>query len=164
MPTIQDLLHELDYEAATTRRVIERVPTDLLGWRPHAKSMSLGELATHIAKIPRGISAMAQMSSFDAANFPSPSTAGSSEELVTIFDSSIADARTTIGSMNDADLARPWRMTRDGQDLMVMPRGAVLRNILFNHWYHHRGQLTVYLRLNDVALPSVYGPTADEKM
>ena len=161
MPTIQEFLQELDHEAVTTRRVLERVPEDRFDWRPHHKSMSLGQLADHIAQIPLRISGIAKEAGFDAANITPPASPASAEELLATFDSGLAGARDTIGSMRDADLAGMWRMTLDGKELMAMPRGAVLRNILFNHWYHHRGQLTVYLRLNDVPLPSVYGPTAD---
>ncbi|HEU4801049.1 MAG TPA: DinB family protein [Gemmatimonadales bacterium] len=161
MPTIQEFLQELDHEATTTRRVLERVPEDRFDWRPHHKSMSLGQLADHIARIPLRIAGIAKEAGFDAANITPPGSPASAEELLATFDSSLAGARNTIGSMSDADLAGIWRMTRDGKELMAMARGAVLRNILFNHWYHHRGQLTVYLRLNDVPLPSVYGPTAD---
>ncbi|HLS47233.1 MAG TPA: DinB family protein [Gemmatimonadales bacterium] len=161
--TIKELLQELEQEAPTTRRVLERVPTDRLAWRPHAKSMSLGELATHIARLPGPISEMARAGSFDAASIPPTTSAANTDEILAIFDASLAHARDTISAVNDADLAGPWRMVRGDQELMSMPRGAVFRSILFNHWYHHRGQLTVYLRLNDVPLPSVYGPSADER-
>lgn len=164
MSTIQELLQELDHEATTTRQLLERVPEDRFGWRPHHKSMSLGELADHIAQIPSRIAGIAKEASFDAANITPPGSPASTEELLATFDSSLAGARNTIGSISDANLAGMWRMTRDGKELAVMPRGAVLRNILLNHWYHHRGQLTVYLRLNDIPLPSVYGPTADLRL
>ena len=163
MPTINEFLSELELEATTTRRLLERVPGDKFDWKPHPKSKPLGELAEHIAEIPMRIAALAARDSFDASNLRQPGTPSSVDALLASFDESIAAARETISAMSDADLGGMWRMTRDGQDLMAMPRGAVLRNILFNHWYHHRGQLTVYLRLNDVPLPSVYGPTADEK-
>lgn len=160
--TIQEILRELDQEAASTRRALERVPEDRLEWRPHEKSMTLGQLAMHIATIPGRIADLARESSFEARGDTSRPETESRERLLAAFDESLAHAREVIGGMSDADLGETWRMTRGGSELMAMPRAAVLRTILLNHWYHHRGQLTVYLRELDVPVPAIYGPSADE--
>ncbi len=163
MTTMQELLQELEQEARSTRRVLERVPEERLDWRPHEKSLTLGQLAMHVAAIPGRIAELATRETFDVrTQIPRPSAASAAELLDTL-DRSVAEAKARLGGMRDAELATPWRMTRDGRELMTIPRGALLRTILFNHWYHHRGQLTVYLRLLDVPLPSIYGPTADTK-
>ncbi len=161
MPMIDAFLAELEQEATTTRRVLERVPEDKLGWKPHAKSMSLGQLALHIATTPGNV---AQMASLDAMERPQfvQAEATSVAEVLAALDQSVATAKQVLGGVDDARLMAPWRLTHGDQVLMEMPRAGILRVIMLNHWYHHRGQLTVYLRLLDVALPSVYGPSADE--
>lgn len=161
MPTIKEFLQELEHESATTRALVERVPADRYDWRPHEKSMTLGQLAQHIAQIPGRIAAIVKDGVFDTSIRRTQGQPESAEELLATFDGSVAEARNIIGSMSDSDFAGMWRMVRDGKEMASMPRGAAMRTLLFNHWYHHRGQLTVYLRLNDVPLPSVYGPTAD---
>ena len=161
MPTIQEFLKELDHESIATRQLLERVPADRYDWRPHPKSMTLGQLAQHIAEIPGRISATIKEGVFNASGTRTQGQPESAEGLLATFDSSIADARSTIGSIGGDELDGMWRMVRDGKEMAAMPRSSATRNLLFNHWYHHRGQLTVYLRLNDVPLPSVYGPTAD---
>ena len=162
MSKVQELLQELEQEAPATRRVLARVPADNLDWRPHERSMSMGQLANHIAQLPRAIVASTLQPSFDPAAVPPPAPPTGPEELLATFDEGMEYARATMGEMSDADLDIPWNVVRDGTLLMSMPRGAVFRTILLNHAYHHRGQLTVYLRLNDIPLPSVYGPSADE--
>lgn len=164
MPTIQEFLKELDHESIATRQLLERVPADRYDWRPHPKSMTLGQLAQHIAQIPGFISATVKEGVFEPSGNRTQGQPESAAALLSTFDASMASARDTIGSMTDADLTGAWRMIRDGKEMAAMPRSAAMRNLLLNHWYHHRGQLTVYLRLNDVALPSVYGPTADLKL
>lgn len=162
MMTIADLLQELDQEAQATRRVLERVPDDRLDWQPHPKSMTLGELAMHIANLPGAIADVATRGSFDVNTaIPRPS-ATSVAELVTTLDQSLARARALLGAMEDAALAAPWRMVSGDQEVAVMPRGAFLRSVMLNHWYHHRGQLTVYLRQTGAMLPAIYGSSADE--
>jgi uncharacterized damage-inducible protein DinB len=161
MPTIQEFLKELDHESTSTRQLLERVPADRYDWRPHPKSMTLGQLAQHIAEIPGRISAIVKEGVFDTSVRRTQGQPESADALLAKFDSSVSEARSNLGSMSDADLTGMWRMVRDGKEMAAMPRSAAMRNLLLNHWYHHRGQLTVYLRLNDVALPSVYGPTAD---
>ncbi|HEX8693553.1 MAG TPA: DinB family protein [Longimicrobium sp.] len=162
MATIAELLQELEQEAPTTRRVLERVPEDQLGWKPHEKSMSLGELAMHIATLPGGIAELALQSTFDmSTRIPRPAAA-STAELVSAFDQSVARAREVLGGMSDADLAAPWKMVRGEQVVLSITRGALLRTIMMNHSYHHRGQLSVYLRQTGALVPSIYGPSADE--
>lgn len=156
-------LQELAMEAATTRRVLERVPESSLAWRPHAKSMSLGQLALHVATLPRMVADFVTGDSLDfsVADAPSPAV-GSHADLMTAFDGSIAHATSYLESLSDERLMAAWTLKRGETALFSAPRAGVLRSFLFNHWYHHRGQLVVYLRLLDVPVPSVYGPTADE--
>lgn len=157
----EGLLQELEQEAQTTRRVLERVPQDHLEWRPHAKAMTLNELATHVANIPGGVAAGAAQSTMQLPNFPRP-TVAHVRELLTLLDESVAKARTILGPMSDDDMQATWRLMNGEQTVMAMPRMAFLRAIMLNHWYHHRGQLSTYLRHLGVALPSIYGPSADE--
>jgi uncharacterized damage-inducible protein DinB len=153
---------ELAREAATTRRVLERVPEEHLAWRPHAKSMSLGQLAYHIAALPQGIARLLTPATAEVPSVPLPENTPVAEILST-FDQSLTIATEKLLAWGDDGLRETWRMTRAGETLLESPRVGMVRSLMFNHWYHHRGQLTVYLRLLDVALPSIYGPTADEK-
>jgi uncharacterized damage-inducible protein DinB len=156
-------LEELNAEAPTTRRVLERVPEEHLEWRPHAKSMSLGQLALHVATLPRQLTEFVAGDELDfGAAAGAPPTVGSHEELLSAFMASTEQAQAYLGSLSDARATATWRLVASGRELFAAPRAAVLRSFLFNHWYHHRGQLLVYLRLLDVPVPSVYGPTADE--
>jgi uncharacterized damage-inducible protein DinB len=161
MSMIEALLQELEQEAKSTRRVLERVPDDRLGWKPHAKSMSLGQLALHVATMPGGIAEMSRRSPFPVPEFTQASPA-SAAELIPTLDQSIAKATEILRTMDDAALANTWKVVDGDRDVMVLPVGALLRSIMLNHWYHHRGQLSVYLRLLGVPVPSIYGPSADE--
>jgi uncharacterized damage-inducible protein DinB len=161
MKMIDAMIMELEQEAKTTRRVLERVPADKLAWKPHEKSMSLGQLALHIAQVPGVIAGMSQQSPYEVQNFVQPA-AKSASELLPALDESVAKAKGILGSMDDADLGKTWRATAGGNELMAMPVGAMLRTIMLNHWYHHRGQLSVYLRETGALVPSIYGPSADE--
>jgi uncharacterized damage-inducible protein DinB len=161
MAIIDSLLQELEQEAATTRRVLERVPDDQLGWRPHKKARTLGELALHVAGTPGAVATLAAQSEIQAPTFTDPSPTSASE-LIPALDESIATAKRVLGKMDDATLNAKWRMMRDGREIMSIPRIALLRSIMLNHWYHHRGQLTMYLRQLGVPVPSIYGPSADE--
>ncbi|HEX7831872.1 MAG TPA: DinB family protein [Thermoanaerobaculia bacterium] len=154
---------ELQQEAGTTRRVLERVPDAHFAWKPHEKSMSLGQLALHIAGLPQGIADVITPLETEVPIVPLPMPASRDEILATL-DRSVAYAIDKLAGWSDADLAAMWRMTKNGATLLEMPRMAMFRAVMLNHWYHHRGQLTVYLRLLDVPLPSVYGPTADEQI
>ena len=161
MSTVELLLQELEQEAHTTRRILERVPGDRLAWKPHDRSMSLGQLALHIATVPGAIAEISQISPFPVPKFEQPS-ATSAAELIPALDQSLAKARTILRTLNDADLAKTWRVVDGDREVMALPVGAVLRSIMLNHWYHHRGQLSVYLRQVGVPVPSIYGPSADE--
>ena len=161
MPAIHALLQELEQEAETTRRVLERVPNDRLAWKPHAKSMSLGQLALHVAMVPGMVATIAAQPEVQAPEFVHPS-AGSAAELVPALNAGVAKAKEVLGGLDDAALGATWRMKRGESEILAIPRGALLRSIMLNHWYHHRGQLSVYLRELDVPLPSIYGPSADE--
>ena len=180
MATIKEFLQELDREAHSTRRALERVPADKLDWRPHEKSMTLGngscvvtpipmrhgltmgELAMHVATIPERLAEVSTRPSLDVSFVVPRPTTESISALLEAHDHSIARAREILGSMNDASLETPWRMMNGTVELLAMPRGIFLRSILFNHWYHHRGQLTVYLRQTGALVPATYGNSADE--
>ena len=161
MSIVEGLLQELEREAQTTRRVLERVPDDRLGWKPHDRSMSLGQLALHIATVPGAIAELSQMSPFPLPKFEQPSAA-SAAELVPALDQSVAKARAILSRLSDADLTKIWQVVDGDREVMAIPVGAMLRSIMLNHWYHHRGQLSVYLRQVGVPVPSIYGPSADE--
>lgn len=165
MNPIEAILLEMSHEAATTRRLLERVPAQHLAWKPHEKSMSLGRLATHIAEIPGWVSTILDKDGFDvgASNY-TPQTAASVAEVVEMFDRNAAAAEAAIRRQTMDRLSATWRITRQGQVMVEMPRMGVIRSLLLNHLIHHRGQLSVYLRLKDVPLPSIYGPTADAPM
>ncbi|MDF1503384.1 DinB family protein [Roseisolibacter sp. H3M3-2] len=160
--TVEELVSELEQEAATTRRVLARVPEDRLAWRPHPRSMSLGELSLHLANLPDAIAGLAMLPEFDAATPVPLPEAASAAELLATHDRSVAGAVSQLRAMGDAGLGEPWRLLRDGAEMMTMPRGALLRVLMLNHAYHHRGQLSVYLRLAETPVPSIYGPSADE--
>jgi uncharacterized damage-inducible protein DinB len=161
MALIDSLLQELEQEASTTRRVLERVPDDQLAWRPHDKARTLGQLALHVATVPGGVAEFAVQSPVQAPQFADPSP-NSASELVPALDQSIARAKAALSGMNDATLTETWRMMQGDRELLAIPRMALLRSIMLNHWYHHRGQLSVYLRQLNVPVPSIYGPSADE--
>ena len=161
MSAIELLLQELEQEAQTTRRVLERVPNDRLSWKPHDRSMSLGQLALHIASVPGAIAEISQISPFPVPKFEQPA-AQNAAELLPALEQSLDKARTILRRLDDADLAKVWRVMDGDREVMAIPVGAVLRTIMLNHWYHHRGQLSVYLRQVGVPVPSIYGPSADE--
>ena len=163
MALIDGLLQEFEMEARTTRRLLERVPSDQLGWRPHVKSRSLGDLALHVAGVPAAVAQLAAVPSpAQAPDFSDPPTPQHASELLTALDQSIATVKATLGGMDDEAMMANWRLMRGDRELVAAPRIGFLRSIMLNHWYHHRGQLTVYLRELNVPIPSIYGPSADE--
>jgi uncharacterized damage-inducible protein DinB len=161
MAIAEGLLQELEHEADATRRVLERVPDAPLDWRPHQKSWSHGQLARPVAQVPGSVATLAMRSPAEPPGFVQERAARSAD-LLPALQASIATARAALSGMSDAAMMETWRLVLGDRELLSMPRVAFLRAIMLNHWYHHRGQLTVYLRQLDVPLPSVYGPTADE--
>lgn len=162
MTQTDTLITELKQEAESTRRVLERVPEDRLAWKPHPKSMSLGQLALHVAQTPGGVAELLAGPTGEAPDFSNRPEATSRAELLSSLDESITNATSKLSSWGNEGLAVEWRLTRGEETLLAMPRVEMARAIMFNHWYHHRGQLTVYLRLLDVPVPAIYGDSADE--
>ena len=161
----QAFLQEMEMEMANTRKTLERVPA-IMDWRPHPKSMTMGRLAQHLAEIPDWVSKTIDVDELDLAPVGAPpynpQPAKSPKEALDIFDKNLAAAKASLASTNDAHLMKPWSLKMGGKTLMMMPRAVVIRNFVLNHNVHHRAQMGVYLRLNDVPVPSVYGPSADE--
>jgi uncharacterized damage-inducible protein DinB len=163
MSLVQPLIDEMVQEGATTRRVLQRVPQDKLAWKPHEKAKSLGQLATHIASVQGNLATMLQGSSAEAGSAGPEVVPETTDELVALFDAKLETAKSMLSKIADDDLPSAWSMTRQGKTMISMPKIAVIRSIILNHIYHHRGQLSTYLRILDVPVPSVYGPTADER-
>lgn len=164
MPMIDALLPEYDHEMATTRKLLERVPDDRLAWRPHERSMSLGRLAMHVAELPLWVEMALEHDGFDMEpGSYVPRSASSRQELLAAFDKAVKGARALIAGRSDAEMLAPWTLRQAGEAVFTLPKSGVIRSWVLNHMVHHRGQLSVYLRLNDVPLPSIYGPSADEK-
>jgi uncharacterized damage-inducible protein DinB len=164
MNPIDPILMELSHEMATTRRLLERIPDAHLTWQPHVKSMSLARLGTHIAEIPGWIASILDKDGFEVGGDYTPKAAGSAREILAIFEAGVAGAEAAIRRQNMERLSATWRLTKGGQVIVEMPRMGVIRSLFLNHLIHHRGQLSVYLRLKDVPLPSIYGPSADQPM
>jgi uncharacterized damage-inducible protein DinB len=165
MKLIDPFVAELDQEAATTRRVLERVPGDRLAWKPHGKSMSLGQLALHLATAPGFVAEMLKTNAFSMTpdEFTSlPEQPGSAADILKAHDESVAKAKHILSGFDDAAMTETWTLNVGGAPVFSAPRVGIVRAIVLNHCYHHRGQLSVYLRLLDVRVPSIYGPSADE--
>jgi len=160
------MLPEFDHEMANTRKTLERVPNDKFDWKPHQKSFSMVALATHLATLPSWGGMMFESDSFDLAPkgepVPANQPAKSVEDLLAKFDQSISKTRAALAGASDEDLLKTWTLLKGGETVLAMPRVAALRTFVLNHNVHHRAQLGVYLRLNDIAVPSIYGPSADE--
>ena len=160
------LLPEFDQEMASTRKTLERVPEDRFEWSPHEKSGTLGWLAAHLANVPTWATISITQDTLDLAPDgkppdppPAPKTVA---EVLARFDKNAADARAAIAGASDEELMKPWSLLQNGKPMMTLPKAAVLRSFVMNHIIHHRAQLGVYLRLNDIPVPSIYGPSADE--
>jgi uncharacterized damage-inducible protein DinB len=166
MKISDSILPEFDNEMANTRKTLERCPEDKYGWKPHQKSWPMASLATHLANLPGWATMTLAQDSLDIApdgNQPQPDApVKTKDELLAKFDKSSSEARAAIADASDEQLMQPWSLLMTGRTIFTMPRIAVLRGMVFNHIIHHRGQLTVYLRLNDVPVPALYGPSADE--
>jgi len=163
LPAARALIAELDAETPATRRVPERVPEDRFDWRPHPRSMSAGQLAKPVAPTPGRLARMAKMDGMDVATRPSEyESCRSRDALLASLDVSVAAARDFLAGLDEARADAIWRLTFGDREIFAIPRLAVMRTMCFNHWYHHRGELVVYLRLLDVPVPIVYGRSADE--
>ncbi|HSB09865.1 MAG TPA: DinB family protein [Blastocatellia bacterium] len=166
MALSEALLPEFDHEMSNTRKTLERVPDDRFDWKPHQKSFSMGALATHLATLPSWAAITVQQDSIDIAPQGEPprkaEPCNSREELLARFDQNIAAARAAIAGASDEKLLAPWTLISGGKTIFTVPRIGALRSFVMNHNIHHRAQLGVYLRMNDIAVPSIYGPSADE--
>ena len=162
MAIVDALLPEFDREMTTTRKVLERVPEDRFAWKPHAKSFSLGALAAHVAALPTWGKETLDKSEIDIAGSQPPAAPLSKAELLATFDKHVAATRSALVGRSDAELLATWTLKRGGKTIFSMPKTIVLRSLVLSHLIHHRGQLSVYLRLLDVPVPSIYGPSADE--
>jgi len=162
-PMLEPVLNEFREEAAVTKRILDRVPGDKLSWKPHPKSMSLGQLAVHVAVIPGNVAKLVQLEEFDvsAANFI-PIPPNNVEEIHAAFHQSIQAAEDYLQTVSEQDALGLWRLSARGKEIFSKPRVAIIRTIMLNHWYHHRGQLSVYLRMLEIPLPVIYGRSADE--
>ncbi len=162
------ILPEFDHEMAGTRRSLERVPEDKFEWRPHEKSTTMGALASHLADMPSWIEATLNHDSFDfdpdGTGSYSPPQAATAAELLKMFDANVAAGRKALENISDDDFMKPWSLLFGGQTIFTQPRFGVLRGFILSHNVHHRAQLGVYLRLNNIAVPALYGPSADEQM
>ena len=166
MSIVTALLPEFDHEMATTRRLLDRVPEGEFGWKPHDRSMSLGQLSGHLANIPTWCNAVLDLTEFDLASIGDtgrPKVPASRQALIQEFDGKVAAARANLVKRTDAELTTPWSLKTGDHEIFTMPRISAIRSFVMNHSIHHRGQLSVYLRLKNVPLPSMYGPTADEQ-
>ena len=162
MSIAQSLLAEFEVQAPITQRFLERLPEDKLTWKPHNKSMSAGQLAYHLASVPGGIVRFVQNNPVEARgsfHFPQPA---SRQEILKTFDESIDAVRCLLPKFDDTAMNETWRLVADGRDVLAQPRGEFLRDVMLSHWYQHRGQFSVYLRMLDVAVPASWGPSADE--
>jgi uncharacterized damage-inducible protein DinB len=162
MPIADGLLPEFDREMTITRKLLERVPEERFSWKPHPKSMSLVELATHLAVLPGWGAVTLTQSEIDLGGPNTNTPATSRGDLLARFDKNVSDTRAALVGKSDAEMMALWSLKNNGQTLFTMPKAAVWRGFVLNHLVHHRGQLSVYLRLNDVPVPSMYGPSADE--
>lgn len=159
---INALLQELEQEITSTSSLLERVPDDKLDWKPHPKSMTLGQLALHVAEIPGLVAEYAKNGTVTAADLIKHPQAENKADIIDGFRRSIANAKDFLDKANESDLNVSWTITDEDKILLEIPKASLCRMLMFNHWFHHRGQLTVYLRLLDVKIPAVYGPSADE--
>lgn len=162
MPLNTALLAELKHESVNTKKILERVPTDKLSWKPHEKSMTLGRLATHLAELPTWIDRIISADEFDFAKPLARDSKVTTDEIIALFNEELLSATKSLESATDENLNANWTVKRGDVIFFQMPRKIALRNFAFNHIYHHRGQLSVYLRLLDVNVPGMYGPSADE--
>jgi uncharacterized damage-inducible protein DinB len=164
MAIVEALLAEYDHEMAVTRKVLERVDEARLGWQPHERSMKLGQLAQHVATIPEWGHTILEQAEFNMADgAPRPPAVTTSAELLGLFDTTVKAVRGELAGKTDAELVSTWTFKHNGQPMFAMPRASAWRSWVMNHQIHHRGQLSVYLRLTGSKVPGIYGPSADEE-
>jgi uncharacterized damage-inducible protein DinB len=161
MSIAKSLLAEFETQAPVTRRFLERLPADKLTWKPHTKSLSAGQLAYHLAAVPGNVVRFVQTSPVEAPNFQFPE-ATSIQQVLDLLDDSIATVRKVLPTFDDDAMQETWRLIAGDQEILAVPRGLFLRDVMLSHWYQHRGQFSVYLRLLNVAVPASWGPSADE--
>ena len=162
MSIAQEMLAEFEVQAPITRKFLERLPEEKLTWKPHERSLSAGQLAYHLASVPGGIIRFVQSNPAEAPEsfkFPEPA---SRAEILKTLEESIATVRSLLPKFDDTAMKETWRMVAGGREMMAQPRGEFLRDVMLSHWYQHRGQFSVYLRMLDVAVPASWGPSADE--
>jgi uncharacterized damage-inducible protein DinB len=162
MSIAEAMLAEFEIQAPVTRKFLERLPEDKLGWKPHERSLTAGQLAYHLASVPGGIVRFVQNNPAQAPesfNFPQPA---SRQEILKVLEESIAAVRSILPKFDDAAMKETWRMVADGKEILTQPRAEFLRDVMLSHWYQHRGQFCVYLRMLDVAVPASWGPSGDE--
>lgn len=159
----QPMVAELDQEAVATRRLLERVPGEKLAWKPHPRAMSLGQLAVHVARIPGSIARMAKTEGIDvsAVNFEPPQPQDV-RDLLPELEAGLAEARSLLSGLDEARAGQIWKLSFGDREVFSVPRLSMIRSLMLNHWYHHRGQLAVYLRILDLPVPATYGRSADE--
>jgi uncharacterized damage-inducible protein DinB len=162
MSIAQTLLAEFEVQAPVTRKFLERLPGDKLTWKPHEKSMTAGQLAHHLAFVPGGVVRAVQNNPMPAPDFSSFHQPAGRDEILKTFEESIAAVRSLLPKFDDAAMRETWRLVAGGQEVLAQPRGEFLRDVMFSHWYQHRGQFSVYLRMLNVAVPASWGPSADE--
>jgi uncharacterized damage-inducible protein DinB len=162
MPIAQSLLAEFEIQAPITRKFLERLPEDKLAWKPHEKSMSAGQLAYHLASVPGGVVRLVQNNPAQAPGFSQPRQPVSVQEILKTFEESIVAVRSALSKFDDAAMRETWRLFAGEREVVAQPRAEFLRDVMLSHWYQHRGQFSVYLRLLNVAVPASWGPSADE--
>ena len=163
MSIAESMLAEFEVQVPITRKFLERLPEDRVMWKPHAKSMSAGQLGLHIARVPGGVIRAAQQNPAPAPDFNNIPQPANVAEILSAFEESVAAVRSILPKFSDAGLQETWRLARGEQVVLAIPRGQFLRDIMLNHWYQHRGQFSVYLRMMNVAVPASWGPSADEQ-
>jgi uncharacterized damage-inducible protein DinB len=165
MSIAQTLLAEFEAQAPLTRKFLERLPEDKLAWKPHEKSMTAGQLAMHIARVPGGVIRAVEQDSMPVPEFRSPSAQPQPtniQEILQVYDDSVRTVRATLPQLSESRMQQNFRFMQGDKEVWAMPRVQFLRDIMLNHWYQHRGQLSVYLRLLNIAVPATWGPSADE--
>jgi uncharacterized damage-inducible protein DinB len=162
MSLAESMLAEFEAQAPITRKFLERLPEDRLTWKPREKSMSAGQLAYHLASVPGGVVRFVQDNPAQAPEFASFQQPTSRQEILKTFEESIAAVRSLLPKYDDTAMKETWRMVAGGREVLAQPRAEFLRDVMLSHWYQHRGQFSVYLRMLDVAVPASWGPSADE--